>query len=90
MNEMNENLELATNRFPMKFNLFYIYPIVPGLNADSSGCECGVPILGDGCILLYGDMLHLHKVKIEIKSDIAALSTLGQCKFIPCARNRTL
>lgn len=32
------------------------YPTAPGLNAFSSGCECGVPILGDCCIVLYGDM----------------------------------
>lgn len=35
----------------------------PGLNGFSSAaCECGVPILGDGCMVLYGDMALLELV----------------------------
>lgn len=56
---------------------------MPGLNAFSSGCECGVPIRGDCCILLYGDILGfpgLCKMALFAPgTGLCDINGLGEC-----------
>lgn len=59
----------------------------PGLNAFSSGWECGVPILGDGCILLYGDIFGFPgdcKIAFALLGiGLCAINGLGECIGLP-------